>query len=260
MSDVFSPFNSDDVYDILRNEIMTLTIEPGSLLSENSVSARFGTSRTPVRAAFERLRNEGLIQVIPKKGTFVSLIDLDLAEQILYMRINVEVAAFTELSKKSCPDLLNLLEKNVEEQRLAVENGVIRDNFYLLDSRFHGLCLEAVGRQKLWNMIDHMDAHYSRYRHMDFLISNQELIFPYLYKQHRELMNAIASHRTYAMKNMITTHMYGGLLRNGDRLSKEYGHYFEKNGRTVDQILVGMKMLIQSSKEEMLDFEKKGLF
>ncbi|MCC8024861.1 MAG: GntR family transcriptional regulator [Clostridium sp.] len=252
-------FSSDDVYDILRREILTLTIEPGALLSENTISTRFGISRTPTRSVIERLRSEGMIQVIPKKGSFVSLIDLDLSEQIIYMRIQSELAVMTQLTKNPTFELLSLLEDNLKQQEKLLEGIVIREEFYRLDSGFHELCMQAVGKRKLWEMIQHMDVHYSRYRYMDYKLSNQQDVYPSLCRQHRELFNAIRDRNTYSLKCLLTSHLYSGLLRIGTKLVAEYGHYFENTGRTINEILLDVKMLIQASQDELSDFEKKGL-
>lgn len=256
MTDSFSVFTPDDVYDILRQEILTLALEPGTLLSENTVSARFGISRTPVRSVFERLRSNGLIEVIPKKGTFIAPIDLDFAEQILYMRCKVEIAVFAELSKRSNDDIAPLLKENLKLQKKCVEDGVIRDTFYSLDSRFHGICLEAVGRKRLWNMIDQMDAHYSRYRRLDYILSTKNEVFSILYQQHEQLADAILSHHAKELRYMITTHMYGGLIRNGEKLASEYGHYFKAGGRTIDEILLNMKLQVQAARDEFITASK----
>lgn len=257
MADSFSVFNPDDVYDVLRQEILTLSLEPGTLLSENTVSARFGISRTPVRSVFERLRSNGLIEVIPKKGTFIAPIDLDFAEQILYMRCKVEIAVFTELAMRSNDDIAVLLKSNLDQQKNSIDHGVIRDVFYGLDSRFHGICLEAVGRKRLWNMIDQMDAHYSRYRRLDYILSAKNDVFSILYKQHEQLADAILSHRTEELRYMVTTHMYGGLIRNGEKLSSEYGHFFKREGRTIDEILLNMKLQVQAARDELSSATKK---
>ena len=64
-------------YRWLRGEILAGALPPGAPLSENEVAQRLGVSRTPVREAFIRLENEGLLTVTPQVGTTVAPIDLD---------------------------------------------------------------------------------------------------------------------------------------------------------------------------------------
>ena len=67
-----------EIYNQLKEEIIDLKIEPGALISENEISRRFEVSRTPVRDVFLRLCNDGLLEVLPQRGTKVSLIDMEL--------------------------------------------------------------------------------------------------------------------------------------------------------------------------------------
>jgi len=250
-------FTSDDVYSILRQEILTFAIEPGALMSENAVSARFNTSRTPTRSAFEWLRKDGLIDVIPKKGTFVSLIDLDFAEQMIYMRIHSELAAMTQIARMPSHDLFALLRDNLAAQRCLIEQGVIREEFYRLDSRFHELCMQAVGKHKLWQVIQDINVHYSRYRHMDYRLSNQQDIYASLYQDHENIFHALETRDVPLLKYLLTTHLYSGFLRIGTKLTTEYSHYFVDTGRSINEILMDIKMLIQASRDEMPDPKKK---
>ena len=86
------------VYYQLRNEILHLELPPGTSIGEIETSARFGTSRTPVRDAFKILELEGLLEIKPHIGTFVSLIDLRTVSDILYMRCTLEQSIFRELA------------------------------------------------------------------------------------------------------------------------------------------------------------------
>ena len=80
----------EDIYQTLEYEIVTLKIKPGETISENQLCKRFGISRTPVRAALQRLEQNGFVQIIPCKGTIVTPIDLDIVDQIVYQRTAVE--------------------------------------------------------------------------------------------------------------------------------------------------------------------------
>ncbi|MFK0206199.1 GntR family transcriptional regulator [Agrobacterium sp. NPDC090283] len=64
------------VFDLIRREIMDATLSPGASLSEHALSQRFGVSRTPIREALLRLAEDGLVQIVPQVGTFVTHISL----------------------------------------------------------------------------------------------------------------------------------------------------------------------------------------
>ena len=81
------PNSSEGIFRTLKEEILNLTLKPGQAPSENEVCTRFGVSRTPVRSVLQRLQAEGLVDVVPYKGTTVTLLRLDDIEQRIYMRI-----------------------------------------------------------------------------------------------------------------------------------------------------------------------------
>src|SRR4051794_27041342 len=69
------------VYTIIREAIVSLRLLPGQALSENELATQYGVSRTPVREALIRLAGDGLVEVVPQLGTFVSRIsELDVRE------------------------------------------------------------------------------------------------------------------------------------------------------------------------------------
>ena len=86
------------VYKDLKEQILHLELPPGSAISEIDTAAAFHVSRTPVRDAFKMLEREGLLEVRPHIGTFVSLIDLNMISDILYLRETLEQAVLRDLT------------------------------------------------------------------------------------------------------------------------------------------------------------------
>lgn len=95
------------VYDVLRREILSLTLAPGELLDEMGLSRRFGFSRSPIREALIRLAGDGLVVTLPNRTTIVAPIDiarfpkyvdaLDLAQRI-NTRLAAELRTETDLA------------------------------------------------------------------------------------------------------------------------------------------------------------------
>ena len=100
------------VYMELREQILKLQLPPGTPLSENETSLLFKVSRTPVRESFLRLAQEGLVQVLPQRGTFVSLIDTALVEEARFMREQLEKAVIL-LACSHFPAASLMLEQNL---------------------------------------------------------------------------------------------------------------------------------------------------
>ena len=76
--------------------ILHLELPPGAAVSEIETAAMYNVSRTPVRDAFKTLELEGLLEIRPHIGTFVTQIDMDMVSDILYMREKLEYSVFSE--------------------------------------------------------------------------------------------------------------------------------------------------------------------
>ena len=86
------PPTTRTIYAALRREIVTLALLPGAKLSENELALRFGTSRGPVREALIRLGEDGLIDVLPQRGSFVGRLSLPAIERARFVREALEIA------------------------------------------------------------------------------------------------------------------------------------------------------------------------
>ena len=103
-------------YRVLKDNIMSLELKPGEVLSEMELAEKLNLSRTPIREVIMRLKGEHLIDVKPQSGTSVSLIDMDLIEEAVFMRFVIEEEVL-KLACKSFPnDLFLELEKNKTNQ------------------------------------------------------------------------------------------------------------------------------------------------
>src|SRR5436190_15819605 len=81
------------VYDALREAIVTTELEPGRQISENEIADMLGVSRTPVREALARLRDDQLVQIVPQLGTFVSRISVAGVDDAQFLREALECSA-----------------------------------------------------------------------------------------------------------------------------------------------------------------------
>ena len=111
--------SSNIVYKCLKKDILNLKLVPGSAISETDMASKYNVSRTPVRDAFKALANEGLLEVKPHIGTFVSLIDINQISDVLYIRKVIEQSILKDLcSSFSESDALKLEFSLNEQKRL----------------------------------------------------------------------------------------------------------------------------------------------
>ena len=83
--------NSQYAYRVLKENIMNLTLSPGQILNETELVDILGISRTPIREAVFKLKDEALINVYPQKASIVSPIDLNRVEEAFFLRKIVEI-------------------------------------------------------------------------------------------------------------------------------------------------------------------------
>ena len=101
--------NSETIYTALKHEILDLKLKPGQSVSEHELCERFAVSRTPVRTALQRLQADGLVHVIPYRGSTVCLLDFDEIRQMIYLRTAVE----SEVIRDFIPLCTPLLEEKI---------------------------------------------------------------------------------------------------------------------------------------------------
>jgi DNA-binding GntR family transcriptional regulator len=127
---------ADRAYVHLRDQIITTELPPGSLLQESQLMRRLGIGRTPVREAIQRLRHDGFVTVIPRRGTLVTEINITDLAAIYEVRAHLESwEAGLAAERATAADRVEAAEL-VDELRALTEN----DGFpalLALDRRVH---------------------------------------------------------------------------------------------------------------------------
>jgi DNA-binding GntR family transcriptional regulator len=136
------------VVEALREAIVSLELEPGSVIEKAALCDRLGVSRFPVSEALSRLQSEGLVEIQPQKGTIVSLIRLSDARENMFVRRSLEAEAVRELAARIDESTLTALKRNLRYQKAAVEAGD-QPGFHKLDLEFHEILLNALGYPKV---------------------------------------------------------------------------------------------------------------
>ena len=111
----------DHIYTVLREAIVSLELKPGQILDKQVFAERFGVSRAPIYDAFTRLQQEALVDVVPQRGTTVSLIKISDARENMFLRRAIEVEAVRAITRNFNGDHLEALKQNLRYQRAAVE-------------------------------------------------------------------------------------------------------------------------------------------
>ncbi|MGH4137338.1 GntR family transcriptional regulator [Clostridium sp.] len=216
--------NSDEIYFALKEDIVNLQLYPGQLISENEISRQYNVSRTPVKTAFLRLRSEKFIEIVPQKGTYVTLLDMELIKEIIYMRTVLESRVIVDIFENINNDLIDKLSINLERQKEIVEKPVIDSSeYYQADYEFHAICFDFAGKTRLWKIIQESQVYYSRFMRLDIVASGP---FKKLYEEHCELFKAIEHSDKDKVEEVIYRHLHGNIDRLGDKINNEFKEYF----------------------------------
>ena len=99
------------VYELVRGEILSCSLQPGAELREADLAERFGVSKSPVRDAMQKLEHEGLVKIEPRRGHRVRPISVKDAEDILELRIILEAAAVKKIVEVATDEELAALDR-----------------------------------------------------------------------------------------------------------------------------------------------------
>lgn len=199
---------ADQAYAVIRSRILELTYAPHDALSETRLATEFEISRTPVREALKRLESEGLVEVRPQQGTFVSEIRRDLVMDAQYARSALECALVADAARLRSEEDLHALEFNLASQVRAAERQDF-DLLFKLDEEMHKQIAAAAGRKAVWNVIADIKIHMDRARklslkpyHVPTLIEQHRAIFDALRKSdERHAVNAMKDHLSFVVEH-----------------------------------------------------------
>src|SRR5688572_2727730 len=104
------------VYSVLRESVIIGELPPGALISENDLALRYGVSRTPAREAIIRLAEEGLVEVLPQRGTFVSRISVPDVREMQFVRQTLERASLRHAVDRISADAQRSLRRILRDQ------------------------------------------------------------------------------------------------------------------------------------------------
>lgn len=192
-------------YRVLKDNIMSLNLKPGELLSESNLSEKLNISRTPIREILMRLKNEYLIEVKPQAGTYVSLIDKDLINEAIFMRSVLEKEVLRQACCEFSEELYLELEKNLFAQNLVVDKEGKEIEFHNLDKKFHKLIFLGCNKINIWNNIMNISTHYNRMRLLSEMKSNKIQII----NQHEELLHIIKNNKSDKIDSYVNKHISG---------------------------------------------------
>lgn len=148
--------------DLLRGAILSAEFAPGQRLHVAQIAARLGVSQTPVKDALSRLAAEGLVTILPRKGTFVSSFDWQDLEELLDVRRVLEIRACElAIDRITDADIARMSEMLEGIRRVATQADMdeFRKERIARDIAFHRVLVTASGSRRLLEMWEAVHAH-----------------------------------------------------------------------------------------------------
>lgn len=194
--------NRDYAFRVIKENIINLEIKPGIMISEQDIAEELNISRTPVHEALQELSRTKIVEILPQKGCRVSLIDMKLVNEAIFMRLTVESAVTREACRLAT-------EKDIE----ALDENVILQDFYKssdnyakifdLDNRFHEKFYEITDKMQCLYMVRLMNIHFDRLRELTLETGTTARIID----DHKALLNAVKAKDAEAAIKVLETHL-----------------------------------------------------
>lgn len=194
---------AEQAYAQLKEMIHDFALLPGDRFSESELGARLGVSRTPVREALFRLRNEGFLEVESKSGWYVKPIDFDRLDQLYDLRVLLELASVARLcARSSDPPELEALKAAwlvPAGERLADMREV-----GALDERFHATLVRAAGNAEIAKVHWDVTERIRIVRRLDF---TREDRIDATYVEHAKILRAILQRKLDQAQLLLKSHI-----------------------------------------------------
>jgi GntR family transcriptional regulator, rspAB operon transcriptional repressor len=195
------------VFERLREMIVSLELAPGTVLSRNDLAAQYGLSQTPVRDALIRLGEEGLVDIFPQHATVVSRISVSSALQAHFLRRSIEIEVVRMLAEARDEALIERLRETIGAQMDVLDLNNY-EQFVLLDHEFHRQMFEAAGVPQLWELVRRRSGHIDRLRRLNLPVEGKTLA---VVNDHTAIVDAIDAASPDAAQAAMRQHLSGTL-------------------------------------------------
>lgn len=181
--------NKDIIAQTIRADIISQKLRPGQAIREDKLAERFGVSRTPVREMLRKLEQEDLVTVVPNRGVFVSDLTTKDIEEVLEIRMALEIAAARSAANKMTDQHLAELGDIMKQLDLAVE---LQDSIvsFEADSRLHNLIFIAAGNNRARRIIDNLMGQIQRIR---FISGHKPGRIDTTVNEQKQIVNALSN-------------------------------------------------------------------
>ena len=220
--DNFQGSLTDRTFLAIREAIMELNFLPGEIIRKHDICNALGVSRSPVSEALAKLRNEGLVEVVPQSGTFVSRFSLQDIKEGAFLREAIELACIEILASNISEQQLIDLNRNLKLQKVLAESDDYQ-GFYQLDAKMHGMIMDFTGYKNLAKVTKTGWVQVDRARQLLLPVDGR---LKKAFQEHRAVIKALEQNDVALAREKMRTHL-NQLILLLTPLEKKHPHLFE---------------------------------
>ncbi len=209
---------TDEVYEVLRQKILSSSFKPGQRLFVDEISQQLGVSLTPVRGAIQQLATEGLVEVRPRSGTYVAELTARDLEETSDIRCALECLAAEKAVERVGDKELNEFRRMLEKLGRGARNDRERRQHEEENRQFHRLLIESSGNRRLAEMYESLNAHL-QIAHLHSRGQNWAARLPVEQAEHEEIVAALQARNLPRLKKALQLHILRAQQSLADGLS-----------------------------------------
>lgn len=198
---------TEQTYQVLRDQILKRQTRPGEKLSVEDIASALGVSRTPVVNALKLLEADGLVEILPRRGTFVTKITARDVAELFDVRLMIELYAADQVFRQGKVEqlLADIHEPLIHMQgAISEENYVDYDTYITSDRDLHALLVKKVGNQRLTNIYAGLNIHMqvARAHYLDTVEKAQQAQV-----EHEAMVTALKNKDVDGFKKALSSHI-----------------------------------------------------
>ncbi|MDQ0271723.1 GntR family transcriptional regulator [Cytobacillus purgationiresistens] len=196
---------ASEVFDQLRIKIINGELKNGERLVEMELANHLGVSRTPVREAIQRLEQEGLVEILPRKHCLVKGITFEAINEIILIRSLLEPKAAKVAASKITDEQLLKLKNYLEQSQVFFQLGKI-DDLMKIHDLFHAEIIKSSGLNRLVNILENLHDYIVHFR---FSFLSRPHLVERSIKEHFEIYEALCSRDEERVEEVFIKHLSG---------------------------------------------------
>lgn len=206
---------------VIRENIISLELEPGTSISANELASEIPVSRGPIREALSELSKIGIVEVYPQSGCKISMIDYTVVEEARFLRNTLECAIVKEACQVAEAVNILRLQENVNLQKFYMENHKTEE-LLEMDNEFHKYLFQFTNKIEIYNLMKNFDIHFDRIRSVSIRsVKNLKIV-----EDQEKILDCIRNSDEEEASKIMNIHLMRDKI-DKEELKEKYGRYFK---------------------------------